>query len=162
MTNDSKYSKKIDCNLNYYDIKELVNLFEEAKLISDESIFRFLEEVFNAPTWKRKTLKLLNNLAFMLNYANRNFDHPIKEDIFIAGISKLNGTFLSTKKVMTFMTKAKKFRGYYAVLNIIISSHKPNSNMGHLVENLYNSIILQWSNENTSSAHSETQARGRV
>lgn len=156
MTNNSKYSEIIDCNLDYYETKELINLFEEARLISDESIFRFLEEVFNAPTWKRGKMKLLNNLVFILNYVNRNFDHPFKKEIFLAGISKLNGTFLSTKKILTFMTKAKKFSGNYAVLNIIISSHRPNSNMGYLVEDLYDSIILQWCNENISSAYTET------
>lgn len=139
-----KFSYKIDCALNYSSRAEMLCLFEESKSISPKSIFRFLEELFNVPLYNYKSINFLKNIEFILNYINKQFNHPLKEIIFHAGVSKLNNNLLPVKKVIEYLNEISKYREYYAALNIVISSCKRNNIFFIVTEELYNSILEKW------------------
>lgn len=139
------FSYRIDCNLNYYKLDQLLSQFEESKSISSSSIYRFLEELFCAPVWQCKSKILNRNIEFMLNYIYRSFEHPLKDVIFTAGISKLNNTLLPPKKGLIYLKMISKYQGHYAALNIVEGSCKRN-NWHILIEQLYHKIIKEWAN----------------
>ncbi len=140
---EASFSNKIDCHLDYRSREQMLNLFEESKSISPKSIYRFLEELFNAPLYKHKSIALFKNIECVLNYIYKDFDHPLKKIIFVAGISKLNNTLLSTKKALVYLKEVSNFNGYYAALNIVESSSRRN-NRDIIIDNLYDSIISHW------------------
>lgn len=143
---EDAYCSKIDCKLNYSNLNELTDLFEEAQSLSPKSVFRFLEELFNYyPNKKQSKIYLINCLR-ILNKINENFSHPLKEIVFIAGIHKINKELLPTRKAIISMNQAKKYKGNYAVLNIIVFSTRRNRNI-NMVERLYDSIIDMWKAE---------------
>ena len=139
---EADYSEKIDCRLDYYNLEHLKALFEEAKSISSECVFRFLEEVFNAP--RKKSGHYNENLCLILNYANPRFEHPLKYIVLYAGISKLNGDLLPAKKVLTYMNEIKRFRNNFAALNVIRASIRFNTKF-YMVDDFYESIVQHWS-----------------
>ena len=73
---EQEYSEKIDCTFRLKNLEELIILFEEAKSISIQSVFRFLEEIFSAS--KRDFRKNKENYFFILNHVNSRFDHSLK------------------------------------------------------------------------------------
>lgn len=143
MNLETEYSEKIDCGLNYDDLAEMINLFKEGQLISDRSVFRFLEEIFKCPLYRYKSKRVIKNLYLILNYVNVNFEHPLKRIVFKVIITKLNGDGLPIRRGLKLMNKIKIFKKYYSVLNIIYFSVRRNNNI-NMVEHLYDAIIREW------------------
>ena len=141
---ESEYSEKIDCRLNYSNTEEMVLLFETAKLISFQSVYRFLEELGHPPHKRLGRFKNQNdNIEYVLIYVDDNFNHSLKDIAFTAITAKLKSKYLPIKKAMKLMNRIRKNTGYYSLLNIINYSSKRNRHIG-MVENLYDSIIQQW------------------
>lgn len=143
---DIDYSYKIDCNLNYLSPKKMIAAFEEAKLISYQSIFRFLEELGNPSPRIKKFKKVRNNIVFVLNYVDSEFNHPLKEIVFKAILAKFNRCYLTVRKALIFMDETRKYLDNYSVLNIISYSTR-RCRSSCMVENLYDCIILDWAEE---------------
>jgi len=138
---EQQYSEKIDCTFHLKNFEELIILFEEAKSISVQSVFRFLEEVFL--TSKRNFQLNKENYFLILNYVNSRFDHPIKWLVFYTGICKINGNKLPVKKVLIYMNELKKYYQFFAALNIVKGSVRYNSKI-NMVEDFYDEIIKYW------------------
>jgi len=103
-----------------------------------------MAELFNVPLYNYKSINSLKNIEFILNYINKQFNHPLKGIIFLAGISKLNNNLLPVKKVIEYLNEISKYREYHAALNIVISSCRRNNNFFIVTEELYNSILEKW------------------
>ena len=137
------YYEKIDCRLDYSNTEEMISLFQEAKLLSPESVYRFLEELGNPSirTYKFKSLK--KKIQSVLNYVDANFNDPLKKIALTAIDAKFNRGYLPIKKALILMYKVKKHPGYYSLLNIINYSSRRNQNI-KMVDNLYDTIIQDW------------------
>lgn len=137
------YSQKIDCRLDYSNTEEMILFFKEAKLISSESVYRFLEELGRPPLTAYKLKSLKKNIEHVLKYVDTNFHHPLKEIALSVIRLRLDKKYLPIKKVLMLMSEIRKYPQYYSILSMIYFSSRRNGNI-KMVEDLYNSIIQEW------------------
>lgn len=138
---EQKFAEKIDCHVNYNNLEEMKNLFEEANVISDESVFIFLEEIFRAPKYKYNNVE--ENFFSILNYVNSRFNHSLKWVAYHSGICILNGKTIPVRRVLVYMNLVKEYYGFVAILNIVTFSARFNSKT-HMIDTFYDEIINYW------------------
>jgi hypothetical protein len=144
-SDENRYFEKIDCRLNYYSKEELVTLFEEARLISPITVFRFLEELINPSPLIINSKKIKRNIGEVLMYIDSNFNHPAKNIVFTSAVAKLQKNHLPIRKSVKLLNEIRiNYRGYYSLLNIVVFSTRRNKNV-IILEHLYDSIISEWS-----------------
>jgi hypothetical protein len=140
---ENTFSNKIDCNIHYLDKKGLVDLFDEAKLISPNAVYRLIEELMMPPRDLNHSKKVKKNIIWLLEFIHINFNHPTKRAALTVARAKVNGKLLPVGRSIGYMNNIRKQPQLFSLLNIISLATRRNSK-SQLVENFYELIFEEW------------------
>lgn len=134
------FIQRVDCKFPYHNFSKAAALIEEAKTVSDNSLFKVVEELVRIPESKN-SLVSTDILIQLLDQSFQNYTHPLIEIIYPICLKMIMEEKISSLESISAMLKVKEYLGQYAALSIIY--HAAASTTPQL-EGLHEEIIQDW------------------